>query len=344
MTSRRPPRCRVCAIAVVLSAGGSLAIAAERVPDHTFADGVEVYFLTADEGADAILDDGAQPFFSRLTLLEMAIRRGRDLETQDRTREQHRFKAFVRQCVADWTREEKDALLPVFRAVHAKCKPVVPDLIPKQWRFIKTDGREEGGAAYTRGGAIVFSARRLAQGVSERLVLHETFHVYSRLHPKKRAALYRCLGFRRLEGVSLPPALDAKRVTNPDGPDYGYGITVQDAAGRTFDAIPVVYAKHERRPDVTRLFSYVTFSLFEVRRRGQSWVVATDAAGRAQPIAPDEARGFHEQIGRNTGYIIHPDEILADNVALLVQVRSGEKATVKSPKILSKIETVLRAD
>ena len=346
MTGDVPRRCRGGAYAavIVLSVGGLLAVAAERVPDHVFDDGVEVHFLTAAEAADAIVDDREQPFFSRLTLVEMAVRRGRALETRDLVTEQRGFKTFVRTCVLNWTRAEKDALLPVLRAVHTKCKPVVPDLIPRQWRFIKTDGREEGGAAYTRGDAIVLPARRLARGVATRSVVHETFHVYSRLHLVKREALYDSVGFRRLAGVTLPPALDAKRMTNPDGPDFNYAITIKDAEGRAFDAILLAYAKHEFKPEVTGLFSYGTFSLFEVRRRGRSWVLATDAAGQPTPIPVDQARGFYEQIGRNTGYVLHPDEILADNVALLVRVRSGEKASVKSPHILSKIERILRAN
>ena len=47
--------------------------------------------------------------------------------------------------------------------------------------------------------------------------------------------------------------------------------------------------------------------------------------------------GFLEQVGRNTQYLIHPDEILADNFALLVM---GEQ-NVQSPEILQKVKTVL---
>jgi hypothetical protein len=43
------------------------------------------------------------------------------------------------------------------------------------------------------------------------------------------------------------------------------------------------------------------------------------------------------RIGRNTEYIIHPEEILADNFVLLV---NGAKAP--SPEILQKLDAVLR--
>ncbi len=47
--------------------------------------------------------------------------------------------------------------------------------------------------------------------------------------------------------------------------------------------------------------------------------------------------GFYEQVGRNTGYIIHPEEILADNFALLVLAQKN----VRSPQILDDMRTIL---
>jgi hypothetical protein len=48
---------------------------------------------------------------------------------------------------------------------------------------------------------------------------------------------------------------------------------------------------------------------------------------------------YHEQIGRNTGYIIHPEEVLADNFALLLLGRTA----VKSPHILDRLRASLPA-
>ena len=64
--------------------------------------------------------------------------------------------------------------------------------------------------------------------------------------------------------------------------------------------------------------------------------VLSDAAGpRWVPI--EEVTGFHEKIGRNTGYILHPEEVLADNFALMVQGVSD----VKSPEILDHIRAAI---
>ena len=52
----------------------------------------------------------------------------------------------------------------------------------------------------------------------------------------------------------------------------------------------------------------------------------------ASTIKTKEVNNFFEQIGRNTNYIIHPDEVLADNFIFLTMWRAGEK-TLKDLKI-----------
>jgi hypothetical protein len=59
--------------------------------------------------------------------------------------------------------------------------------------------------------------------------------------------------------------------------------------------------------------------------------------GKPLLLAPEEADGFMEQIGRNTGYIIHPDEVLADNFVIMVQGRKQ----VPSPETLARIRAAL---
>jgi hypothetical protein len=51
----------------------------------------------------------------------------------------------------------------------------------------------------------------------------------------------------------------------------------------------------------------------------------------------NEVQGYMEKIGKNTFYIIHPEEIMAVNFALAVR----QVKTVASPEILDGIVTVL---
>ena len=52
-----------------------------------------------------------------------------------------------------------------------------------------------------------------------------------------------------------------------------------------------------------------------------------------------ELSGFVEQIGRNTGYIIHPEEILAENFA---QLATGENDQGPSPEIHQRLLQALQ--
>lgn len=63
------------------------------------------------------------------------------------------------------------------------------------------------------------------------------------------------------------------------------------------------------------------------------------AVGGAQSLLldPNEVADFHAQIGRNTKYIIHPDEVLADNFVHLVL--GDEK--LASPEIVVGMQNVV---
>ena len=49
------------------------------------------------------------------------------------------------------------------------------------------------------------------------------------------------------------------------------------------------------------------------------------------------------RLGRNSTYTIHPEEVLADNFALLVRRRLGSDATVADPDFLGVFEDAVRA-
>ena len=74
----------------------------------------------------------------------------------------------------------------------------------------------------------------------------------------------------------------------------------------------------------------------EITESNSYWNVA-ESDNNLNLYSVKEIRDFYEQVGKNTGYIIHPEEILADNFALLIL---GNKK-VKSPKIISELNKVL---
>jgi hypothetical protein len=56
-------------------------------------------------------------------------------------------------------------------------------------------------------------------------------------------------------------------------------------------------------------------------------------------VGLQQVSGFFEQVGRNTEYLIHPEEILADNFALLF----SRDRNAPSPDIIKKMAEVLKS-
>jgi hypothetical protein len=85
-------------------------------------------------------------------------------------------------------------------------------------------------------------------------------------------------------------------------------------------------------------FEYLQFQFLVVERSGGSQNFKAVSDGSLPTlVGMEHVSGFMEQVGRNTDYIIHPEEILADNFALLVL----SEQNVASPEILGKMREVL---
>jgi hypothetical protein len=55
--------------------------------------------------------------------------------------------------------------------------------------------------------------------------------------------------------------------------------------------------------------------------------------------SPESVQGFFEQAGRNTRYILSPDEILAENVALAFL---GPEAAIADPRLPADLLAIIR--
>jgi hypothetical protein len=106
--------------------------------------------------------------------------------------------------------------------------------------------------------------------------------------------------------------------------------------------VPILTSSSETY-DVKRggeFFAYLQFQFLVVEKSdgSQNFTAAYDGPS-PRLVDMQHVSGFMEQVGRNTDYIIHPEEILADNFALLVL----NEQKVASPEILRKMrETLLR--
>jgi len=142
--------------------------------------------FASQEQAKALLgveDD----FIKSLSPFDRSARMKTDREV---THEQ--FLKFVAANALDSKPEEQ-------RAVEAAIKAIAPTVaklnlkFPKSVLMVKTTGKEEGGASYTRGSAIILPQDVLSSGRGEleHTVAHELFHILTRNHPELRDALSR---------------------------------------------------------------------------------------------------------------------------------------------------------
>ncbi len=294
--------------------------------------------LDSTDAAFTLLQDPTDLFFERITASEMSIQMKQALKPgQQREDILPAFNEFLRRDVESFTADESDRVSQVFREVFKSCNGVFPGGFPDTLKLIKTKGNHYGPSVYyTRMNGIVIPSNVL--GPEDRqdftsTMYHELFHVFSRLHPEKSRALYKLIGFEHLglENLQIPDGLAARVLFNPDGVDFAQKIELKTPAGNAIQAIPVIYANHlGYTPGKDEFFGYVEFNLYQIEKSGPStWKVLTQNDGYSSTLDLKQLPDFFKQIKDNTGYIIHPDEILADNFSFLIQGKNNTKITAR---------------
>lgn len=294
---------------------------------------VSFVFATAEQGRRILTtrDD----FVQRMSSFDRSARMKTDQEVSE-----DKYLAFVGAQILDWTEEEKSAVQSALSEIHQAVEKLSP-LWPSEIYIVKTTGNEEGRAAYTRLNAVVLPVNELAKGKEalRAVIAHELFHILSRQNPALKEKLYATIGFRPCGEVAFPSQLLRQKITNPDAPKNDHCIRA-GIGNRKSWIVPILFSKSEKY-DVARggeFFDYLQFQFLEVDRDDAApKAVATFDDAHVRLVDVNQLSGFMEQIGNNTQYIIHPEEILADNFSLLLR----EKKSASSPEILEKIQAVL---
>jgi hypothetical protein len=246
---------------------------------------------------------------------------------------------FVARQTRPWSEADRARLVPIlksFRRRTADLKMRMPPIV----RFVKTTGLEEGMAAYCRGPVVVLPENIVGGDLAKLppVVFHELFHVFSTHNRDKRRALYAAVGFEACPEIPLPAELAARKVTNPDAPRIDAFCRVR--VGQEDAAVaPVLLGKSELY-DVKKggeFFQQMDFRLMVLDETGGGLRPAI--AGGAPRLLPlSSVPDYFERVGRNTEYVISPEEVLADNFVLLID---GKGKPVPSPGILEKLRAVL---
>jgi hypothetical protein len=345
--------------------------------DISFPNGSGVYFLNDFHAKDYLVKDEDMTFFNILSPIEFYLRTNIKSESKNdfiTEKEVVLIKEYVQKEVMNWTRPEKKKIIPAILEVFDKCNKISTEFFPKSLYFIKCKGQSEGIALYTRGSAIIIPKYqielflRAEEDVDfQELIIHEIFHIYSRFHPEMRERLYQAIGFRSLiHPISFGSHLNRIKITNPDCTLINHYIELSlDDQEEKQKMVMVDYANSEiwaKEKDIT---SYLTSKLFyiELLRKieddSEYWQIiggndrmpeGIDPLSRKEPklnkskkIDPRDDIDFLHQTGYNTFYISHPEEIIADNIAILGMFLSGYDAgeiDTNGIKILSSLSQI----
>jgi hypothetical protein len=229
--------------------------------------------------------------------------------------------------------------------------------------LVKTTGLEEFNAVYVRNQSIMFPRGRVAAAGDVRrdyfLLAHELFHLLSLEYPARRDELYALLGFRRFAGFEYPAEFEDRRLSNPMyGSRFEYALTVQTASGPV-DVTPAYRAAVPLEEFIAisefgmrAFFEAIDFVLLPVDTGARA--VLRDGSGYPIIYRFDDT-DWVERMQRNSSYIIHPDELMAENFALLMEWRRsgavpesvpggpGEGFPVNDVGLLEEIQRILTA-
>ena len=320
----------------LLVVSGLLSCQGKRAPIQTPPPTTTGYILLDSTAAAAlIVRDTVEHFFERVGPADISLQLQDPLaEAPDRDALIARYRDFLRRDVASFTPVEAAVVRQAFEAAKAQIDARFPGFFPAiEIPLLKTNGKHYGdGVYYTRENAIIIPADQLGSSNAAALqstLIHEIFHVWSRNHRAQRDSLYALIGFKPLgvpvERMTLPASLRDRMLLNPDGIDYAYTIELQ-RDGRPFRAVPMLIADPGRYSKEKKgFFRYLQFQLFELDERRGGMVLnelIADPGGRST-VELGAHPEFMAQIGDNTGYIIHPEEIIAENFRLLVEGSPG---------------------
>ena len=260
-----------------------------------------------------------------------------DSRLQQRNSSKKQLFDFISQQVLEWHKDEEAKVLLIIDEIDEAIKVQKFNFtLPNDIYFIKTTTLEEGGAnGYTRQNYIVINKEILIgpENALKQLILHELFHIISRNDADFRKDMYKIIGFEITNSINYPSSIKDSRITNPDAPQTDSYITVRKD-GKPIDCMMVLYSDQSYNGGV--FFKYLNVGFMELTGKDKKEPLIKN--GKPVIYSMNDITGFFEQIGRNTQYILHPEEIMADNFVFAMNDRKKQP----SQKIIDAIQKRLK--
>jgi len=255
-----------------------------------------------------------------------------DLQSRLQTSESvkvEQYIEFINKQVLNWEEKYIDEISTIIADLNKQeFTKLCP--FPSEIFILLTNGQDESNAAYCRNSQTIVLPSTVF-GRWKTILKHELFHILSRNNEKLRDELYQCIGYYRIpENKNVHYPVKSLQMTNPDAPIIQHYIKLKSKNSEKELALsPLLYAAEKySHTSGKNFFSYLKTTFIVLDEKSYE---ATDKL-----VSYDEVDGFYEKIGRNTSYIIHPEEILADNFVFLLQ----NNFTVATPSLLKSLRAM----
>ena len=307
----------------------------------------KIYFLDSIAAAQEIIREDVDSFFQKITAIDMQIQLKRPKPFSDISEAKDSFRRFLQSEVLNFQPSDTVFLERIMTEASKRIKSINPKLIPPKIRFVKIRPNHYGKDVYYTRNETIFVPENIFQNPNlDRqlpIFIHEIWHILSRKNPILREQTYPLIGFKR-HGLQLqyPEELKRQLLTNPDGAMDFYYIQLNSPTEGTKMAIPIIFAGSKDVKPGKAFFDYLQFDLFSVDEKGK----ILTRGGTKTTLPMDAMPDFFRQIKDNTQYIIHPEEIMADNFMLLVNTHHEQRMDQYSSdgkKLAEEILEILKA-
>ena len=207
--------------------------------------------------------------------------------------------------------------------------------------FVATTMQEECDAmAYTHGTQIYIDADALVkinkddeEGMKrlDYIFAHELLHCITRCNRDFRSDMYQIIHFTiQDEDHVIPESVKEYFISNPDVEHHNAYATFV-IGGEPVDCFTAFVTTKHFEKEGDRFFDSATTALVPVD-------------GTDKYYTPEDAENFDEIFGKNTGYVVDPEECMADNFGYLLAygMDGPDGKGYPNPEIITSVEDILK--
>jgi hypothetical protein len=249
-----------------------------------------------------------------------------------------------RNNVLEWTDENVIQIERILMEIDGQLKrhgmaiPFIDNI-----NLVKTTSKEEGGAmAYTRGNTIYMAdyIMNKTEVKIKEILTHELFHILTRSSFTFKQEMYNIIHFTSLDKTCDLTTLNqrCRFVSNPDVGNSCSYIELKDINGKEHRLMMTTLARCNYHGG--SLFKYILPYFIELDSEYNVMTYGENLPVR-ECIYGEYYREFIKKVGQNTGYMVNPEEILAENFRMAVL---GEIDEVPDPEIINNIRKSMIKD